>query len=117
VYQRMYGCVWDDETGLSHGFDEYGYDGEDFIKLDLKENRYIAHVPQAIPTVEKWNNDTAQLASLKQYYDDYDDECVHWLKKFLMFSKADLERRGMLSLFFIVSHQHLSFLMHCFIET
>ncbi|CAM4661910.1 unnamed protein product [Leuciscus chuanchicus] len=41
TYQRMCGCEWDDETGNSYGFDQYGYDGEDFITLDLKEDRYI----------------------------------------------------------------------------
>ncbi|CAM4661946.1 unnamed protein product [Leuciscus chuanchicus] len=85
TYQRMYGCVWDDETGYSQGFDQYGYDGEDFISLDLKENRYITSVPQASPTVMKWNNDKTQLEYLKQYY-DY--ECVYWLKELLHLSKA-----------------------------
>ncbi|XDV22986.1 hypothetical protein PO909_027724 [Leuciscus waleckii] len=46
TYQRMYGCEYDDETGDSHGFDQYGYDGEDFISLDLKKLRYNTSVPQ-----------------------------------------------------------------------
>ncbi|XP_039538409.1 major histocompatibility complex class I-related gene protein-like [Pimephales promelas] len=89
TYQRMHGCEYDDETGDLQGFDWYGYDGEDFISLDLKENRYIAHVPQAIPTVMKWNNDTAQLISLKQYYNL---ECVYWLREFLHLSKATFKK-------------------------
>ncbi|XP_056093759.1 major histocompatibility complex class I-related gene protein-like [Rhinichthys klamathensis goyatoka] len=84
AYQRMYGCDWDDETGESHGFDQYGYDGEDFITLDLKENRYITPVQQGIPTVQKWNNDIKLLTSLKQYYNH---DCVHWLKELLKFWK------------------------------
>uniref|UniRef100_A0A8C1L7J7 MHC class I-like antigen recognition-like domain-containing protein n=1 Tax=Cyprinus carpio TaxID=7962 RepID=A0A8C1L7J7_CYPCA len=78
TYQRMYGCEWDDETGDSHGFDEYSYDGESFISLDLKEIRYTASVPQAQLTVMTWNNDKGQLDILKQYY-RYD--CVYWLKE------------------------------------
>ncbi|KAK9967137.1 hypothetical protein ABG768_001549 [Culter alburnus] len=89
TYQRMYGCEWDDETGDSQGFDQYAYDGEDFISLDLKELRYITSVPQAELTVMKWNNDRTQLELLKQYYED---ECVYWLKKFLKLSKATLEK-------------------------
>ncbi|KAL0161522.1 hypothetical protein M9458_045247, partial [Cirrhinus mrigala] len=42
TYQRMYGCDWDDETKDSRGFDQYGYDGEDYVTLDLKELRYIS---------------------------------------------------------------------------
>ncbi|KAK9967139.1 hypothetical protein ABG768_001551, partial [Culter alburnus] len=91
TYQRMYGCEWDDETGDSQGFDQYGYDGEDFISLDLKELRYNTPVAQAISTVQKWNNDRSQLESLKQYY-RY--ECVEWLQKFLALMKVDLKRRA-----------------------
>ncbi|KAK9967136.1 hypothetical protein ABG768_001548 [Culter alburnus] len=89
TYQRMYGCEWDDETEVLQGFDQYAYDGEDFISLDLKELRYNTPVTQAISTVQKWNNNRAQLESLKQYYED---ECVYWLKEFLTLGKADLEK-------------------------
>uniref|UniRef100_A0A8C1H6U8 Ig-like domain-containing protein n=1 Tax=Cyprinus carpio carpio TaxID=630221 RepID=A0A8C1H6U8_CYPCA len=47
TYQRMYGCEWDNETGYSRGFDQHGYDGQDFILLDMNE---------------------AQLELLRQYY-------------------------------------------------
>ncbi|KAL0147518.1 hypothetical protein M9458_057184 [Cirrhinus mrigala] len=53
TYQRMYGCDWDDETGYFQGFDEYGYDGEDYVKLDLRELRYITAVQQGFITVVK----------------------------------------------------------------
>ncbi|KAK7126396.1 hypothetical protein R3I94_017770 [Phoxinus phoxinus] len=89
TYQRMYGCEWDDKTGDSHGFDEYGYDGEDFISLDLKENRYNASVAQASPTAMKWNNDREQLENIKQYFEH---ECVYWLKEFLYLSKATFKK-------------------------
>uniref|UniRef100_A0A673MQX9 Ig-like domain-containing protein n=1 Tax=Sinocyclocheilus rhinocerous TaxID=307959 RepID=A0A673MQX9_9TELE len=91
VYQRMYGCDWDDETGESRGFDQHGYDGQDFIFLDMKEFRYVTPVLQGIITMQKWNNDREQLELLKQYY-EY--ECVEWLKYFLTSRKAGLERRG-----------------------
>uniref|UniRef100_A0A671SFU8 Ig-like domain-containing protein n=1 Tax=Sinocyclocheilus anshuiensis TaxID=1608454 RepID=A0A671SFU8_9TELE len=91
VYQRMYGCDWDDETGESRGFDQHGYDGQDFIFLDMKEFRYITPVLQGIITVQKWNKDREQLELLKQYY-EY--ECVEWLKYFLTLRKAGLERRA-----------------------
>ncbi|RXN38425.1 major histocompatibility complex class I-related gene protein-like [Labeo rohita] len=90
TYQRMCGCDCDDKTGDSNGFDEHGYDGEDFISLDMKELRYISPVPQGI-TVQKWNYDRKQLDLLKQYY-TY--ECIYWLKKFLTLRKVDLERKA-----------------------
>uniref|UniRef100_A0A672Q8S0 Ig-like domain-containing protein n=1 Tax=Sinocyclocheilus grahami TaxID=75366 RepID=A0A672Q8S0_SINGR len=91
VYQRMYGCDWDDETGESRGFDQHGYDGQDFIFLDLKELRYITPVLQGIITAQKWNKNREQLELLKQYY-EY--ECVEWLKYFLTLRKAGLEKRA-----------------------
>uniref|UniRef100_A0A672Q0J2 Ig-like domain-containing protein n=1 Tax=Sinocyclocheilus grahami TaxID=75366 RepID=A0A672Q0J2_SINGR len=92
VYQRMYGCEWDDETGESRGFDQHGYDGQDFIFLDLKELRYITPVLQGIITAQKWNKDREQLELLKQYYEQ---DCVDWIKYFLMLGKAALVKRGM----------------------
>ncbi|XP_073700694.1 major histocompatibility complex class I-related gene protein-like [Garra rufa] len=91
TYQRMFGCDWDDETGYTNGFDEHGYDGEDFISLDMKEFRYLSPVLQGIITMMKWNNDRKQLALLKRYY-TY--ECIDWLKYFLTLRKVDLERRA-----------------------
>ncbi|XP_058617333.1 major histocompatibility complex class I-related gene protein-like [Onychostoma macrolepis] len=94
TYQRMYGCEWDDQTGYSQGFDLHGYDGEDFISLDLKELRYFTPVLHGMPTVIQWNDDRKQLELLKQYYKYY---CVDWLNYFLTLRKADLKRRGRMS--------------------
>ncbi|XP_050951449.1 major histocompatibility complex class I-related gene protein-like isoform X2 [Labeo rohita] len=90
TYQRMYGCEWDDQTNDSYGFDQHGYDGEDFISLDVNQLRYITPVPQGLITANTWNNDRAQLEFLQQYYRH---DCVNWLKYFLTLKKADLEIR------------------------
>ncbi|KAL0161580.1 hypothetical protein M9458_045305, partial [Cirrhinus mrigala] len=55
---------------------------------------YTAHVPQAEPTVQKWNNDRKQLDFLKQYYEH---ECTDWLKELLHFSKATLKKTGVVT--------------------
>uniref|UniRef100_A0A673MYW1 Major histocompatibility complex class I-related gene protein-like n=1 Tax=Sinocyclocheilus rhinocerous TaxID=307959 RepID=A0A673MYW1_9TELE len=90
VYQRMYGCDWDDETNDSRGFDQHGYDGQDFIFLDMKEPRYVTPVLQGIITMQKLNKDREQLELLKQYYEQ---DCVDWIKYFLMLGKAALVKR------------------------
>uniref|UniRef100_A0A672Q532 Ig-like domain-containing protein n=1 Tax=Sinocyclocheilus grahami TaxID=75366 RepID=A0A672Q532_SINGR len=91
VYQRMYGCGWADETGESYGFDQYGYDGEDYVTLDVKKGRYTAATPQAMESTAKWNNDSSQLEFLQQHY-EY--ECVYWLRFFINSRKAPLESKG-----------------------
>ncbi|KAG5843028.1 hypothetical protein ANANG_G00184150 [Anguilla anguilla] len=87
--QRMYGCEWDDETGATGGFFQDGYDGKDFLTYDLKNQRFIAPAQQAFITAQKWNNDPAQLESLKQYLTH---TCVDWLKKYVSYGRSALER-------------------------
>ncbi|XP_058608981.1 class I histocompatibility antigen, F10 alpha chain-like [Onychostoma macrolepis] len=90
INQVMYGCSWDEETGDVDGFDEHGYDGEDFFSLDLKNLRYISTVPEAHITLVKVNNNKALLEQKKQYRTQ---ECIEWLKKYLQYGKSTLERK------------------------
>ncbi|XP_064204997.1 uncharacterized protein LOC135262093 isoform X4 [Anguilla rostrata] len=87
--QRMYGCEWDDETEATGGFNQYGYDGEDFVTYDLKYLRYIAPVQQAFITAVKWSHNPAELEHMKQYLTQ---ECVDWLKKYVSYGRSALER-------------------------
>ncbi|KAJ8273754.1 hypothetical protein GJAV_G00105150, partial [Gymnothorax javanicus] len=87
--QRMYGCEWDDESGATGGFNQFGYDGEDFLTLDMKHQCYIAPVQQAFMSALKWNHDPAELEYMKQYLTQ---TCVVWLKKYVRYGKSSLER-------------------------
>uniref|UniRef100_A0A3P8SXE0 Ig-like domain-containing protein n=1 Tax=Amphiprion percula TaxID=161767 RepID=A0A3P8SXE0_AMPPE len=76
ILQRMSGCEWDDETGEIRGFNQYGYDGEDFISLDLQMLTWITPKPQALHR--------------NQYY------FIHlypdWLKKYVQYARSFLQR-------------------------
>jgi len=87
----MYGCEWDDQTGATDAFKQFGYDGEDFLSLDFKEMRYISPVQQGIATVQKWNNDRANLEGRKNYHNTV---CIEWLQKYLQYGKSSLQRKG-----------------------
>ncbi|XP_042560647.1 H-2 class I histocompatibility antigen, Q9 alpha chain-like [Clupea harengus] len=89
TYQTMLGCQWDDESEAVDGYIQYGFDGEDFITLDLKNLRYIASKPQALITQNKWNTNRGLLESDKAYYTK---ECIDWLKKYLKYGSITLER-------------------------
>ncbi|CAL8253918.1 unnamed protein product [Lota lota] len=91
LYQNMYGCEWDDEDGTTDGYDQYGYDGEDFISFDLKTLTWIAPTPQAVTTKQRWDLDRAYKEQKKNYYTK---ECVDWLKKYLAYGKSTLQRTG-----------------------
>ncbi|XP_056438639.1 major histocompatibility complex class I-related gene protein-like isoform X2 [Gadus chalcogrammus] len=89
LYQRMYGCEWDDEDDSTDGYEQFGYDGEDFISLDLKTLTWVAAVPQAVIITLIWNEDEANLQYQKNYYTK---ECVGGLKTLLSYGKSTLQR-------------------------
>uniref|UniRef100_A0A3Q3FQF2 Ig-like domain-containing protein n=1 Tax=Labrus bergylta TaxID=56723 RepID=A0A3Q3FQF2_9LABR len=87
IVQVMYGCEWDDETGDVNGYDQYGYDGEDFIVLDTKTMTWVAAQQQAVFIKQEWNKDKAELEDLKNYYTK---ECPDWLKKYVNYGRMSL---------------------------
>ncbi|XP_051991692.1 major histocompatibility complex class I-related gene protein-like isoform X2 [Xyrauchen texanus] len=89
TFQNMYGCEWDDETGATNGFNQDGYDGEDFLNLDLKHQTWISPVPQGVITTQKWNKNKADLDYRKQYLNTV---CIESLKKYLQYGKSSLEK-------------------------
>ncbi|XP_072561924.1 class I histocompatibility antigen, F10 alpha chain-like isoform X2 [Paramormyrops kingsleyae] len=89
TFQRMYGCEWDDETGATGAHEQFGYDGSDFLALDLKTMTYVAPVMQAAPTKQKWDRDNTRKDRYKRYFTQ---ECIEWLKKYVSYGKSTLER-------------------------
>ncbi|KAL1246728.1 hypothetical protein QQF64_034339 [Cirrhinus molitorella] len=77
---EMYSCEWDDQTGATNTFKQYGYDGEDFVSLDWKELRYISPVQPGIPTIITTNY--------------YRTVCIEWLQKYVQYGKSSLEKTG-----------------------
>ncbi|CAL8376435.1 unnamed protein product [Gadus morhua 'NCC'] len=89
IIQSMTGCEWDDEDGTTEGYEQYGYDGEDFISLDLKTLTWVAPVHQAFASKLRLDHDTAYNQYKKNYYTKV---CVDELKKLLAYGKSTLQR-------------------------
>nr|ADO34859.1 MHC class Ia antigen [Dicentrarchus labrax] len=89
IVQKMYGCEWDDETGEVNGYDQYGYDGEDFIVFDLRTGTYIAPKQQAFDTKNKWDHNRARISYYKNYLTQ---ECIDWVKKYVDYGRSSLLR-------------------------
>ncbi|XP_050960853.1 major histocompatibility complex class I-related gene protein-like [Labeo rohita] len=91
TYQLIYGCEWNDRTGETNGFRQYGYDGEDFLFLDLKTEKWISSMEEGFNTQERCNNETVRLEYWKYYLKI---ECIEILKEFLQLEKSSLEKTG-----------------------
>nr|XP_046273757.1 major histocompatibility complex class I-related gene protein-like isoform X3 [Scatophagus argus] len=98
VLQDMSGCEWDDETGEINGFDQYGYDGEDFISFDLKTLTWVALKPQAVSIKLNWDADKAAIKSNEMYLTQM---CPQWLKTCLAYGKSSLLRTDLPSVSFL----------------
>ncbi|KAL3984271.1 MHC class I antigen [Sarotherodon galilaeus] len=89
IVQQMYGCEWDDETNEVDGYEQFGYDGEDFIIFDLQTETWVAPKRQAVVTKHKWDSNKAFITSVKNYYTQI---CPEWVKKYLNYGRSSLMR-------------------------
>ncbi|XP_032061053.1 uncharacterized protein LOC116500245 isoform X1 [Aythya fuligula] len=87
--QVMYGCDLL-EDGSIRGFQQHGYDGKDFLTFDKDTLTYTAADAVAQITKRKWEEDGSFLEGRKFYLEN---TCIEWLRKYVSYGKAMLERR------------------------
>ncbi|XP_056395231.1 class I histocompatibility antigen, F10 alpha chain-like [Hyla sarda] len=90
IVQLMYGCELGDD-GTIRGYDQYGYDGEEFMSLDTQTGTYISTMAQAQITAQRWNSPEEQEGERRKNY--VENICIEWLKKHVKNGREDLERR------------------------
>ncbi|XP_061109968.1 class I histocompatibility antigen, F10 alpha chain-like isoform X1 [Conger conger] len=93
--QWMHGCEAtkraDGTMKFLKGFDQYGYDGKDFLSFDNKDAVWVATEAQAEPTKKKWDN----VGILSQYTKGYlETDCVDWLQKFTGYQEKQDKEHG-----------------------
>ncbi|XP_035990238.1 major histocompatibility complex class I-related gene protein [Fundulus heteroclitus] len=89
IVQRMNGCEWDDETGEIKGYNQYGYNGEDFLAVDLNTLTWTAPKSQAVVIKLLWDKDKANLEYNKNYCTNL---CPNWLKNYVHHGRSFLQR-------------------------
>ncbi|XP_048057874.1 DLA class I histocompatibility antigen, A9/A9 alpha chain-like [Megalobrama amblycephala] len=89
TYQITYGCEWNDETGKTNVFRQYGYDGEDFLFMDMKRDKWISPMRQGFSLHKRCDNETIRFNYWKNYLEM---DCIDTLKKLLKLGKSSLEK-------------------------
>ncbi|XP_030003574.1 class I histocompatibility antigen, F10 alpha chain-like [Sphaeramia orbicularis] len=91
VLQIRSGCEWDDETAAVNSVRQYGYDGVDFIKLDMKTQKWVALKPEADIIKQDWDKGTEN----NMRWTNHDTNiCPQWLKKYLDLGNSSLHTPG-----------------------
>ena len=92
IYQMMYGCEWDDETGhVLNGFICIGYDEEGFISFDPETGTWITLKQEAEITKLEWDTNKVKTIRLKHYLNQ---RCPDYLEKFMIYGRNSLMRTG-----------------------
>ncbi|XP_067268141.1 zinc-alpha-2-glycoprotein-like isoform X2 [Chanodichthys erythropterus] len=81
VLQRIIGCELEklpDGTVNLTVFDEYGFDGEDFISFNSDTMKWIDKNPKAKETKEEWDLQTGRNQFIKYYLKTY----MNWISTF-----------------------------------
>ncbi|XP_028657291.1 H-2 class I histocompatibility antigen, Q9 alpha chain-like [Erpetoichthys calabaricus] len=87
--QNMYGCELDDD-GTTRGFDQYGYDGDDYLSFDKQTLTWIAASQRALTSKGIRDAEMANNQYLKGYYEG---TCIEWLKKYVEYGSNILKRK------------------------
>ncbi|KAI4894196.1 hypothetical protein NFI96_027670 [Prochilodus magdalenae] len=88
TWQNMYGCELDDD-GTRRGYMQYGYDGEDFVSLDLNTVTWTAANTKAVITKQKWEREAWGV----RFKDYLENTCIDWIKKYVGYGRSTLERK------------------------
>ncbi|XP_072455421.1 BOLA class I histocompatibility antigen, alpha chain BL3-7-like [Notamacropus eugenii] len=86
--QTMYGCEVSPDLTFQRGFDQFAYDGQDYIALDSETLTWTAAVTPAVNSKRKL--ETRSFEEREKVY--LEETCVLWLKKYLEMGKEALMR-------------------------
>ncbi|XP_036416373.1 BOLA class I histocompatibility antigen, alpha chain BL3-6-like isoform X2 [Colossoma macropomum] len=88
TWQWTIGCKLHGD-GIKSGYSRYGYDGEDFLTLDLNTSTWSAANDKAVIIKQEWEK-TDKAKGHKTFLET---ECIQWLQKYVGYGRETLERK------------------------
>nr|VDQ64366.1 MHC class I protein [Macaca fascicularis] len=88
TFQVMYGCDLGPDGRLLRGYEQFAYDGRDYIALNEDLRSWTAADMAAQNTQRKW--EASGRAELHRAY--LEGECLEWLRRYLENGKETLQR-------------------------
>nr|XP_060615614.1 H-2 class I histocompatibility antigen, Q9 alpha chain-like [Anolis sagrei ordinatus]XP_060615616.1 H-2 class I histocompatibility antigen, Q9 alpha chain-like [Anolis sagrei ordinatus]XP_060615617.1 H-2 class I histocompatibility antigen, Q9 alpha chain-like [Anolis sagrei ordinatus] len=88
TWQWMYGCELR-RDGSRGGYEQYAYDGRDYISFDKETLTWTAADVPAQNTKRKWEAERANVQFAKDYMEG---TCIEWLQRYLEYGKETLLR-------------------------
>nr|APD25582.1 MHC IA antigen [Chlorocebus sabaeus]ARR31517.1 MHC class I antigen [Chlorocebus pygerythrus] len=86
--QKMYGCDLGPDGRLLRGYEQYAYDGRDYIALNEDLRSWTAADLAAQNTQRKWE----AAGEAEQHRTYLEGECLEWLRRYLENGKETLQR-------------------------
>ncbi|XP_069799056.1 class I histocompatibility antigen, Non-RT1.A alpha-1 chain-like [Dendropsophus ebraccatus] len=77
--------------GSTIGYQRFGYDGRDYMYLDVMTATYIPTMAEAQITTQRWNRLNGGWGKMSKNF--LENKCVKKLKRFLGYGREDLERK------------------------
>uniref|UniRef100_A0A5F8GM49 HLA class I histocompatibility antigen, A-69 alpha chain-like n=1 Tax=Monodelphis domestica TaxID=13616 RepID=A0A5F8GM49_MONDO len=91
TYQRLVGCEVSHNRMFRRGFEQYAYDGQDYISLDFETLSWTAADIPSLNSKHKWEMEPNIAQRQKTYLEK---NCVQWLYKYLEIGNETLLRAG-----------------------
>nr|AST23101.1 MHC class I antigen [Macaca fascicularis] len=88
TFQKMYGCDLGPDGRLLRGYEQFAYDGKDYIALNGDLRSWTAADMAAQNTQRKWE----AAGAAEQHRTYLEAECLEWLRRYLENGKETLQR-------------------------